>query len=413
LRIALYHNLTSGGSKREAYEFARQFSLAGHTVHLFHPSTADEDFLPLKQFSQTQTAFDLNLFSDLPIRLPGFRRYVDLMLLCRNLGRLKQLARRAAAQIDAGGYDFVLVHHDRIVQSPYLLRYLKTQSVYYCAEPMREFYEPPIVRPYHLPSTALDRAQRAWYRPALRIRQAIVQAEDCRNVHHARVLLTNSFFTAESIYRAYGLRANVSYLGVDTEKFQPLQLEKQNIVLSVGAVSPLKGYDFIIQALGLIQPLERPKLVIVGNTASAAETQFLQSLASRYAVSLDFCVNLADRDLVALYNRARALVYAPVLEPFGFAPLEAMACATPVVAVKEGGVRESVVDGVTGFLVPRDAAAFAQALSNVLSDSIQARMMGANGREAMLRSWTWLQAYERLIGNLQIEPYEATPYLLR
>jgi len=413
MKIALYHNLTSGGSKREAHEYARQFLHAGHTVHMLHPSTADENFLSLKDATQRQARFDLRLVPELKLRLPGVRKYLDLVGLLVNLRRLDQLARRVAAEIDTGRYDFALVHHDRIVQSPYLLRYLETPSAYYCAEPMREFYEPPVPRPYRRPDSRMGRAQERWYGPARTIRRAIVRAEDRRNVRHAKMLLTNSFFSAESIYRAYGLRARVSYLGVDTELFRPLKVGKQNIVLSVGAIAPLKGYDFLIEALGLIPVAERPKLVIVGNTASQAEARFLENLAVRRGVTLQFYVNLSDRELVELYNESHALVYAPVLEPFGFAALEAMACGTPVVAVKEGGVRESVVDGVTGFLAPRDPVAFADALSNVLTDAPFAHALGTNGREAVLRSWTWPLAYQRLIGHLEAGVYEAAPYLLR
>lgn len=401
MRVALYHNLTSGGSKREAHEYARQLVQAGHTVHLFTPSTADEEFLPLRDSSQAQTTFDLKLLSDLPIRLPGLRRYVDLGLLAANLRRLQRLAQRVAAQIDAGDYDVALIHHDRIVQSPYLLRYLRTPSAYYCAEPMREFYEPAVTRPYQQPCSLIGQAQRQWYTPALRLRQAIIKREDRRNVRHATLLLTNSFFSAESIYRAYGLRAQVAYLGVDTERFRPLSLEKQNFVLSVGAVAPLKGYDFIVQSLGHLPSTERPELVIVGNTASHGETRYLEHMAAQHGVRLQFRVNVADWELVELYNQARALVYAPILEPFGFAPLEAMACATPVVAVKEGGVRESVEDGITGRLVQRDPAAFAEALHGLLSHPASAGKLGLAGRASVMQRWTWTQAYRRLLACIQ------------
>jgi glycosyltransferase involved in cell wall biosynthesis len=78
-----------------------------------------------------------------------------------------------------------------------------------------------------------------------------------------------------------------------------------------------------------------------------------------------------------------------------------MACETPIVAVREGGVQESVVDGETGWLVAREPEEFAAALLRILSDPAQARSMGKNGREQVLAQWTWEQAYERLIENVQ------------
>jgi glycosyltransferase involved in cell wall biosynthesis len=300
-----------------------------------------------------------------------------------------------AGEIDSKAYDFVFVHHDRVVQSPYLLRYLRTPSVYYCAEPFREFYEPRIHRDYDLPSRLVDRAQRAWYRPAIGIKRRVLRVEDAGNVRRATVLLTNSFFSAESIYRAYGLRAQVCYLGVDTERFRPLKMERENVVLSVGAVSPLKGYDFLVESLSRISPECRPRLVIIGNTAAAAETEHLQKLASRLGVDLAFEIDIPEEELVRWYNRARAFVYAPILEPFGLAPLEAMACGTPVVAVQEGGVRESVRDDETGILVPRDPEAFARALDSLRARPDRRDRLAERARSEALRFWTWDRACER------------------
>ena len=249
MKVALYHNLTSGGSKREAYELTRRLVCDGHTVHLFYPSTADETFLPLADVVHRHFSFELALLQPVRGRLPGLRKYVDLGRLGKNLGRLKTFSRAVATQIDDGAYDFVFVHHDRIVQSPYLLRYLDTRSVYYCAEPMRQFYEPPVVRPYLKPRSLTQRLQQRWYGPTYRLSQSIVKSEDRRNVHHASLLLTNSYFSAESVYRAYGLRARVVYLGVDVAKFRPLSLEKALWVGSSGRLRACRRSRLTVEGL--------------------------------------------------------------------------------------------------------------------------------------------------------------------
>lgn len=400
MRIALYHNLTSGGSKRGAYEFARQLAHAGHTVHLFRPSTANERFLPLTRVVERDFVFDVHILPDLPLRFPGLTRYLDLSALLLNLVRLRRTAILIAHAIDAGAYDFAFVHHDAIVASPYLLRYLKAKSAYYCAEPMREFYEPPVTRPYQRPHSLIGRSQFAWYAPERWLRSAVVKSQDRRNIQGASLLLTNSEYSANSIQRAYHLPARVSYLGVDAQRFRPLNLSRENFVLSVGAVSPLKAFDFLIRAVAQIPVLHRPRFVIVGNTASTAERNFLLRLAEQNEVNLDIRVDVEEQELVCLYNQARALVYSPIREPFGLAPLEAMACGTPVIAVNEGGVRESVVDGETGFLVDREARVFAEALNRVLGDASLALRLGSRGREIALDKWTWELAYERMMQNL-------------
>jgi glycosyltransferase involved in cell wall biosynthesis len=395
MKIALYHNLTSGGSKREAYEFAKKLGQHRHEVHLYTPSTANEQFLPLDGIVRQCFFYELHFIQPIRVRLPGLRKYIDLVNLIINLHRSKKVAQKIAADIDAGGYDFVFVHHDLIVQSPYLLRYLQTPSVYYCAEPMRRFFEPKLIRLYQQPQNLLGHIQHNWYVPVRRLSQNIIKTQDQSNIQSSTLLMTNSFFSAESIYRAYGLRARVVYLGVDVEKFRPLALPKSNFVLSVGAVSPLKCYDFIIHALGVMPATIRPRFLIVGNSASTGEQNLLVQLAQEKGVKLEIRVDVTDEELVALYNRALVFVYAPILEPFGLAPVEAMACGTPVVAVKEGGVRESVVDGATGFLVERLPQLFADALLDLLMDRAKQKQFGQNGREQVTQFWTWEKAWQR------------------
>ena len=81
------------------------------------------------------------------------------------------------------------------------------------------------------------------------------------------------------------------------------------------------------------------------------------------------------------YNRARLCVYTPVAEPFGLVPLEAMACGTPVVGIREGGVPESIVHEQTGLLVERLHERFAAAVQSLLANPDLAETYGRNGRE--------------------------------
>ena len=90
------------------------------------------------------------------------------------------------------------------------------------------------------------------------------------------------------------------------------------------------------------------------------------------------------------------LLYAPRLEPFGLAPLEASACGVPVIAVAEGGVRETVVDGLNGLVVEHDPGAMAQALQRLLNDTDYAQELGRSGRRMVLEQWSLTAATERL-----------------
>lgn len=395
MKIALYHNLTSGGSKREAYEFSRRM-VKDHTLHVYSPSTADETFLPLHQIAHQTFTFPLTLSKPLSIRLPGLRKYLDLGNLFRDMEKLRTLAKQVANKMHSEGYDFVFLHHDKLIQSPYLPTYLQIPTFYYCAEPMRQFYDPPIIRAYGVDSIS-SRIQKAWYKPAERLANSVIKKQDWKNAQKATHLLTNSYFSAEAIWRAYHRPSQVVYLGVDTDKFRPLDLPRQNYVLSVGAISPMKCYDFLIESVGRLPESQRPPLVLVGNTVSEGESKYLRSLAQSRQVDLKIYKNVSEDELVRFYNEAAAFIYAPMLEPFGLTPLEAMACGTPVIAIKEGGPRESVLDGQTGLLAERDPEAFAHAIAKVLNDKTLARQLGGHGHQQVLDFWTWEHAYQRLM----------------
>ncbi len=111
-------------------------------------------------------------------------------------------------------------------------------------------------------------------------------------------------------------------------------------------------------------------------------------------------MRISDKDVVDFLNRAAVFVYAPRLEPFGFAPLEASACGLPVVAVAEGGVRETVRDGVNGLLVDDDPEVVARAIERMLGDPAYASRLGTAGVEMVRREWSLPASIDRLEARL-------------
>jgi glycosyltransferase involved in cell wall biosynthesis len=210
----------------------------------------------------------------------------------------------------------------------------------------------------------------------------------------------NSDFMRQTVRRIYEIEAQVSYHGVDTGQFRPLALEKQRMILSVGSLTPLKSFDFIIQAIAHIPAGQRPPLAIASNFQVPQERFYLEQLARDSHVELMLLDEVTDEQLIQLYNQAWITAYSPVREPFGLVPLESMACGTPVVAVREGGVPESVVDGETGLLVERDPVQFAEAVRQLLDNPALAADYGRRGREHVLRHWTWEHAVETLERHL-------------
>jgi glycosyltransferase involved in cell wall biosynthesis len=393
LHVAVYHNLHSGGAKHSLYETVHRLAKRHH-VDLFCLSTADVDFFDLRKFVEEHVVFEFK-----PGRLfrSPFGR-LNQAVRWRDLARLEQVQRRVTAEIDRRKYDVVYVHPCQFTQSPSLLRYLRTPSLYHSREPLRRFYEPPLPRAY--------RDERGWrgilgqIDPFNRAYEQRLRQLDRKNIRYATRIVTNSFFTREALYRIYGVDARVVYHGVDLETFRPLDLPRENMVLSVGALTPNKGFDFIIESLGLLPKHLRPTFVVVSNYQEQAELAYLEELASKRGVSLRLRVRVRIDELVHLYNTARCTVYTPILEPFGLVPLESMACGTPVVAVKEGGVRESVVDGQTGLLLDRDPEQFAAAVRTLLENEELAKRYGRQARAYTLEKWPWDKRIRQLEEHL-------------
>jgi glycosyltransferase involved in cell wall biosynthesis len=222
----------------------------------------------------------------------------------------------------------------------------------------------------------------AAYDAYLRLYTWIVSYVDDWSIHSADRILVNSYHTQENVLRFYGKKSTVLYLGVDTAKFVQLRGAKENMILSVGALNPLKGHECVIRSLQYLPPPQRPRLVIVADRAETrSERLRLEKLADTLHLDLRILVGVAESELVDLYQRAKLVVCASFLEPFGLVPLEAMACGTPVVAVREGGYRESILHEETGLLVPRNEQAIGEAIGQILSDDTLRERLGARGAD--------------------------------
>jgi glycosyltransferase involved in cell wall biosynthesis len=234
---------------------------------------------------------------------------------------------------------------------------------------------------------------------------------DQGSLRKATLVLANSCFAWTAIQRVYDVEAKVCYHGVDADLFRPQELSRNGSVLSVGALTSVKGFDFVIGGLATIPAERQPRLILVSNYQDPCERAYLEHLAREREVGVVFHTMVDEQQLVKLYNQAVLTVYAPIREPFGMVPLESMACGTPVVGVREGGVRETVVDGQTGILVDRDPEEFGRAVRTLLEDEELAERYGFQGRGHVVEKWTWEQAVQRLERHLSSVAARATESL--
>jgi glycosyltransferase involved in cell wall biosynthesis len=214
--------------------------------------------------------------------------------------------------------------------------------------------------------------------------------------------------------------------GFDEEEFAPIERDEARrtlawdadafTVLQLGRLVPRKGIDNVIRAIGHLrhgQGIEARLFVVGGNAdqpsvAATPEIGRLQAVAEDAGVA--DCVTFVGRrrrsQLCGFYNAADVFVTTPWYEPFGITPVEAMACGVPVIGADVGGIRSTVVDGETGFLVPPHAPeALAERLARLACDRALAQRMGMAGRQRVQAEFTWMhvarqmeQVYARVAG---------------
>lgn len=379
MKIAVFHNLPSGGAKRALYELIKRLC-RDHQVDLFRFDITDESFLDLRDLVNTEHIFILQKTFLVSLHLDW--QYPRILLL----PALQKASIAMARSIELGDYDVAFVNLCQKMNSPYLLRYLqKVPKVFYCQEPYRA------LEPYRNSGRGVKekirRLMRRWY--------AWI---DSNNARHATLILTPSCFCRELVYRTYGIFSHVSQLGVDTEQFSPKMISKQRCILSVGALDLHKAHDFIIRSAAIIKP--KPEVWLVYNWSAPGRETYLRTLAQELGVTLRLSGSISEDELVEAYNIASVTACASIMELLGLAALESMSCGTPVVAVREAGYRETVIDGHTGFLVDREIEDFAQALARVLDNPDLRYQMGIAARQHMLKTWTWEHAYRALEANL-------------
>jgi glycosyltransferase involved in cell wall biosynthesis len=391
MRIAVWHNLPSGGGKRALWDHVTGLLKRGHFVESWCPSTASQEFLPLSKLC-TEHVLPFNGQS----HLKGARG------LWRLQNEMDSHCLECAQQIHGKGFDVLFANSCSFFAAPPIARHVQIPSVLYLGEPHREFYEA-LPKLMWLTMTEAGGGLRK-FRSArflanfVRIHAMRTQAQtEISNAEAFDQILVNSLYSRESVLRAYGLESHVCYLGVDSERFSPSEELKGDYIIGLGTLHYHKGLDRALKAIGAIPISKRPKLLWVGNSQSPSYLTDLHRLARSLNVKFETKLMVSDDELVSLLRRSNAMLYTSRLEPFGFAPLEANACGIPVVAIAEGGVRESIEHGQNGLLVPdANPDRLASALVTILTNRPLARELGLRAREIVISRWSLDASVSRL-----------------
>jgi glycosyltransferase involved in cell wall biosynthesis len=361
LKVAIVHNLSPGGAHRRLNQqvalLAGRLSLTEYVLQGAAPVTDDAHVIPLRTRSGSS-----------PSWMRPLMRYTDLVELALAYRRLAKIV----ASLDA---DVIWLNPCSRLQTPWLGRVLARRCFYYCDEPRRIDYDPTA-------RSSLRSRTRLPYWPLRRLERYL----DRSTATNVSAFAANSVFSAACIQRAYGRDATIVPCGI-SEFFAPAEgTGPGTYVLSVGTLIPSKGHGSAIEVTarsGLGYPLH-----IVSPRENDSERGRLEELAANLGVELHVHIGVSDLELRELYQNALVTMYLARNEPFGLASIEAQACGSPVIALKEGGLPETLLDGKTGFLVSADIREAAQRLRELASDSdlwTQFSVAAAAGRAD--RSW--------------------------
>jgi D-inositol-3-phosphate glycosyltransferase len=184
--------------------------------------------------------------------------------------------------------------------------------------------------------------------------------------------------------------------GIDLKLFKPQDQQqariklglgqREPVLLFVGRLDPFKGPDLLLRSAAMME--EKAQIVIVGGKSSPDnDTRQLKVLAARLKISkrVHFIDAQPQYKLPVMYSAADVTVVPSYHESFGLAAVESLACSTPVVATRAGGLTTVVHNNETGFLVPRCPGFFAERLDSLLQNPTMLKEMSMAARPSVLQ----------------------------
>ena len=217
----------------------------------------------------------------------------------------------------------------------------------------------------------------------------------------------------DAMARLYGgdvNRIQLAPCGVDLGRFRPLDREQSRrqlglngdkVLLYVGRIESLKGVELLVRTTAHLDTCEPVKVLVVGDdNGQDREVDRLRELAETLEVgdSIDFVGRVAQDELPVYYSAADVCVVPSFYESFGLAALESMACGTPVVASRVGGLSTVVQHGSTGYLKAwRCPEAFANSVEMLISSKSLQHSMGLAARRRA-EDMSWDKVAEQIAG---------------
>jgi D-inositol-3-phosphate glycosyltransferase len=259
---------------------------------------------------------------------------------------------------------------------------------------LSNYWEIPHVANFHTMAEVKKRARVGENEPTAR------SAGERRIMEEAHCIVALTHHEKDAMMRYYGAsssKINIISCGVDVDLFNPMDtlisremvgLDNLRTIIYVGRIEPLKGIDILLRAFSQLDDRDQAQVVVIGGDAGGdQELDRLQSISDSLGISQQvfFLGSVRQNELPAYYSAADVCVVPSYYESFGLVALEAMACGTPVIASRVGGLATLVKNGLTGHLIEwRCPDPFADSLGVILHNESVRNAMGQAARNLAL-----------------------------
>ncbi|MEM0154223.1 MAG: glycosyltransferase [Methanothrix sp.] len=275
-------------------------------------------------------------------------------------------------------YDVINAH----IAPSHWIRNKNKRVLWYCHTPLRDAYDM-----YRFRMSM----KKFYQKPIHYLGIKAVRRIDRKVVKNIERIVANSQNTKGRIEKYLG-RNDAGVLGGGID----YQLYKNNgdghYFVYPSRISPNKNQEFAIRAFEEFSKKAKGyKLILMGAVSKDAFYQdYYEHIADMVKGRKDISIitNVSEEEFRNAYSKATAVLYPPMNEDYGLVPLEAMASSKPVIALNQGGPRETVIDGKTGYLV-NDEHSMCNAMLKISKNEDLAASMGKNGRKHVVKNYSW------------------------
>ncbi len=374
--IIAQSNLTlMGGAERVLLKIAQHYNAKIYTA----------EYEPNNTFKE---------FKDLDVQAIGRNRLLKLL----PYGRISQGLNYGLAFYNLKlreDYDVINAH----MAPSHWIRNRNERVLWYCHTPLRDVYD---LYEYRLS------LKKPYQKPIYKIGINAIRMIDQSIVKNIEFIFANSKNTESRIAKYYGRKdAEVLNGGINYKEFR--NNGDYKYFLYPSRISPNKRQEYAISSFrkfraGLnAKEKDRYKLIICGAVSKdKAFQEYYKKIKEevRKTQDVQIITGASEKKLAELYSKATAVLYPPLNEDYGLVPLEAMASWKPVIAVNEGGPKETVLHGKTGFLVNSENE-MAEKMKYIAEHPSIASDIGKNGRKHVEKNYSWEVFFKKFDKKLQ------------